>query len=294
MNLYELIFTPSMLIFPIVFVQFYKPLPGAQVDLGQVSRLRLRLRLGTAAALIGYFTLYFLRSTGHMAWWESLPKITTLGMAADKMMWMGFFPLWFAVAMPLLRASRPESFSTFVNQKGEPRQSRSASLAPRATSSSLPNSAGLLFVMLWLTGAGLTAFFLWQRHAQLQAASSPYWILVAVGLSSALIPVFLFPITKRMLGQEAEPMDEKNSPDLTLAYAALRTTKERGFFLFLLVMECLPLAMAVLAVSVQLDSSMVAISGSVVGSLVGIAGAAFGVTMSVRRTQISRMLSELT
>ncbi len=79
MEVFELIFTPCMLLMPLVFVQFYRPDPEAELDMERVRRLRRRLLGFTALALLIFFGAYFAARAGHMTWWEELPAIVTFG-----------------------------------------------------------------------------------------------------------------------------------------------------------------------------------------------------------------------
>jgi hypothetical protein len=293
MNLFELIFPACMLLFPWTFVQFFRPQERVTVDLSRIRRLRLRLHLATAVVLISFFALYALRQAGSMEWWANLPKIVHLGAAADQLMWTLFFPLFFALAMPLMVASRPEMNSPHADQTGQPRQLRSASLVSRAPVSVLPKHALLYLIGLWILGASVVAALIGTGHAEIQAENPKYWLSVVIGLGCALLPPLLLPVIQRSLAREPEPMDSGNSVELAKAYQAYRATRERGFFYGTLLMELVPLSLAIIPLCASVDGGMVGLVGGGAGALIGIAGAAFGVSMGMRRMGIARLLNEL-
>jgi len=294
MDLFDLIFSPSMLIMPMVFMQFYRPRPGAEVDMVRVRKLRRRLTLGTVLSLLVFACLFTAHSAGRSGSWESYPRTASFASTAYNLVWMAFFPLWFVLAMPLLKASRPEAASVFADSRGQVRQARSASLTPRVANSPASARARTWMIGLWILGAVLTGVFVWQRHGELVAGNSQYWLLAALGLPLALLPALLFPSLQRSLSMEAEPLPHASSPDLELAYADLRMAKARGLFTLGLAMELLVLSAVVLSVAAHSDTNLGTIAGATAGSALGVAGAVFGTVMSNRRMRIQRLLNDLT
>jgi len=292
MDLFNLIFTSCMLLTPVLFMQFYKPREGGEVDRVRVRKLGRRLHFATALALVSFLTLFMIHFEGSTGKWEDHPRFVGFADVTYKLVWLAFFPLWFGLAMPLMMACRPEARSAFVDGHGQTRQARSASLTPRDASSNTPDHVHYWMLALWLVGAALTALFAWSRHAELVANNPQYWLTAALGLPLALSIPALHPSLRRSLALEPEPLDLSAASDLEQAYASLRSAMARGLLALELTMELLLLTTSVLSVSVHMDGSVAGIAAGVVGGTVGLAGAIFGTVMSNRRMRIQRMLNE--
>ena len=91
MDIFDTFFTLFMILFPAVFASFIRVRPGTDEQRGRRRKLTLRLWLATAVTALAYLLL---------ARWQ--PTVTYV-------MWCAFFPLWFWLAMPLLRAHDPQA-----------------------------------------------------------------------------------------------------------------------------------------------------------------------------------------
>ena len=71
--------------------------------------------------------------------------------------------------------------------------------------------------------------------------------------------------------------------------------RERYFYAFIgaLVMSVMPVVVALMLVSGPGSSQQEGLIGGILGAVIGTGGAVFGVTMSVRRMRINRLLNEL-
>ena len=110
MSTFQVAFTLVMLLTPAIFMLFYRPRSGTDIDHGRVRKLTRLLWGWTAVALGVYGALLALRASGVTEGWD-LPRWMTFGKQPDELAWFMFFPLWFCLAMRLLAAVRPESAS---------------------------------------------------------------------------------------------------------------------------------------------------------------------------------------
>ena len=137
MEPFQIIFTLVMLLTPAIFMLFYRPRSGADIDRDRVRRLTRLLWIWTGVAVGVYAALIALRVSGATQGWDDLPRWMTFGQQPEKLAWFMFFPLWFCLAMRLLVACRPEAASPYAKGgSGKPVQ-RSASLETRAHTSPL-------------------------------------------------------------------------------------------------------------------------------------------------------------
>ena len=277
----NLILTVSLLLLPLVFSLFYRPRPEdlaqQRVHPGRVRRLRRRLYRWTGVALWAYLVLGFMRDSALLTWWKDLPWIMNLGKPLHELMWLAFFPLWFAIAMPLLVACRPEAATPY------PRATRTALLVPRDRSPVVPKLAWAGLAVLCF--ATLSACLL-HWPAQVHKATT-LGVLLLVMLASLLLSM----LSAGAVLREAEPLDPAGSPELRAAYARLRQAKAWGFFGLCASLMLLLAGMAFMT-AFELERAFVYVA-AVGGSLIGIGGAAFGVVMSNRRMAIKRRLDEL-
>jgi O-antigen/teichoic acid export membrane protein len=266
MRLFQVLFTLGMLLFPLVFMLFVRPRRD-DLDRALIRRRRVRLWLATGTALVvfGVLVLWLRRE------W------------ADRGLWALFFPLWFAFAMPLFQALRPESARAHP-----PGPSRAARLAPRHVVVPLA-----WHVPAWtFLGLGVSAVAArWATHGLPRSAAS--WILPLCLLAGALFPVVTTPLLLRHLGDEAEPMDEAGSPEIAAAYDSLRRSRVKAFVTLEIAMTALFAGLAA-AVAWIPSPAFLGVAGGVGGTIVGIGGAVFGVRAGAQRMRILRMLEERT
>lgn len=283
MQFLDVAFTLCMLLTPAVFMFFYRPRPGAQLDHEGIRSKKRVLWLATIGCVALYGGLLALSSAGWMDWWDELPWLVTLGMPLHRLMWTMFFPLWFALAMPLLLALRPEAGSPFPEHGP-----RVATLSSRSEASPIGRAPWVALWSVWvcaLIAVSVRAFV---------AGDAPVsYLMSSLTLALAVMNLALAPLFIRMLLREPEPLDAAGSPVLVDAYAAHRNARAWGMFWLIGVMATLLSGFAVANVWSPMSGATLGIVGGVGGSLVGVAGAAFGVTMGNQRMKIRRMLDEL-
>lgn len=188
-----------------------------------------------------------------------------------------FFPLWFGLAMPLLRLRHPRLIETHPAD----RPVRSASLVPRELENPLPQAAWLLPWLLWGGGLALLIAARLSGHAD---NLSQWRIHLGVQLGFVLLPI-LGPLVVRGLLQEAEPLGESASPEILRQYRSARRFRAVGMFALI----CLML----LGHSAIWVASAWGVSGSIAGRLGALAGmalgglgAAIGIAASIWRSRI--------
>jgi hypothetical protein len=269
------IFTTLMLALPAVFMLFFRPRPGADVDHRRIRRLRAALWIATAACIGAYFGLRALSAAGALDWWKSIPRLFTWSDSPDEIAWVLFFPLWFALAMPLLAAVRPSATSPYPDSAR-----RVAALAPRALARPVRARHWLFGWAIWAAAVVAVAVAL---------ASGRDAVLAALLVPLGAMPVALGPLTVRMTLREPEPLDPAGSQDLLDSYARHREAKAWGLFW---------LQTALTAIASLLPAAVawqwpLGLAFAIGGSLVGLLGAAFGVHMGVQRMRIRERLDEL-
>lgn len=269
------LFTTFMLALPALFMLWFRPQPGAAVDRARVRRLRALLWLATAAGLGIYFGLRAMRAAGWLDWWKQIPRLFTWSDGPDEIAWLLFFPLWFAIAMPLLAAVRPSSTSPYPETA-----TRSASLRPRTLSRPIRRAHWLAGWTIWAASAVAVGVALGSGRGAALAA-----VLIPLGV----LPVALGPLAVRMALREPEPLDSGGSEELAGSYARHREAKAWGLFWLLTALTALG-SLLPAAVAWRLPLGLAFAVG---GSLVGLFGAAFGVHMGLQRMRIRERLDEL-
>ncbi len=270
MSVFEVIFVLAMLLLPGVFTLFYGPRPDT--DRVRVRRLRVRLWTWTAIALVAFAALAMLRNSPVLAGWFKLPWITTMGRSLHEYMWLAFFPLWFALAMPLIVACRPEASTPYRGPK------RSASLTPRTAAPIVPRLAWFALGAVWLT-ATLVCLRHWPHESHAVLA-------VSLSLGCGLFALVVTGTAAKRTLCEPEPLDSNGSKELREAYGALRRVRSWGFYGLGASLLLLSVAIAVLTALGMPQA--ISWGGAIGGSLIGIGGATFGVVAANRRMQIHR------
>jgi uncharacterized membrane protein len=271
-------FTLAMLVFPLAFTLFFRPRPES--DLGRVRRRRRNLCLATVAALGIYGLLLAGRFTGSLAFWRELPRMMTWSDFPDEIGWVLFFPLWFAFAMPLFAALRPESASPWP--EGAP--ARSAALVVR-TDPAIPARHWVVAWAVW--GAALAVLLAWGE------TSGRILFTATIFLAGGAFPLALSMLVLPRMRHEPEPLDPAGSDELLAAYARLREDRTRAMFWLAVLMSALFTAMALAVCFFPSRGGLLGVIGGVGGTLVGIGGAVVGVRMGQRRMEIRRLLDRL-
>ena len=241
-------------------------------------------------AVAAYLLLCWLASGPRAEWpawligWADLPFVMTWDKLPHEILWVLFFPLWFAMAMPLLQACG-------YGANKDKATIRSASLVNRPATNPVPRSAWIPPGVIWLIAVALVVAALNDESAK---GDTTAWL--AFGLLVTVVPMttlFLGPWAVRMSLQEPEPLDPSGHPQLLDAYERLRRVKAWGFYGLTVAMLLLFCILLPLMAWHGAQGATIGIFGGVSGSLVGIGGATFGVMMSARRQAVRRLLEDL-
>jgi hypothetical protein len=287
-----IIFFPVIMIFlPMILAVGLPNRVTEAAGQAEVHRWMARLGVGTVVALVvwGVSTYLSVRTPGY-------PWATFLS-------WPLFFPLWFGLAMPLIRAKNPGWGLAEQDALGGSGAVRTASLVNRERESPVTRAMWALAIVANAAGTaaiaarGLMPFPMESSAAGDAAAAAAQrlqWQLF-LGLS-CLGPIGLLwlPQILRSMRSEPEPMDAAGSRELADLYAAQRRRRVLGMFWLNGVAG--PLAIAgtfALAVWFPNLGGWWGVVGGVAGSAVGIVGAIFGVRMSAERARIAEVRARL-
>ena len=139
-GLFMLLFVPGMLLMPLLFALC---VPQRHREAAQISAARrglLALAAGTALLLLAWAAVLW---AGAGAPWAR--RLASFG-------WMGFFPLWFVLAMPLLRHKHPAWGAGGPLDAARASPLRTAALGNRERQSPIPRRLWLLPALLFLLG----------------------------------------------------------------------------------------------------------------------------------------------
>ena len=269
MAAFEFVFPVIMILFPAVFALFVSTKSSTEVVAGddqsaRIANLTWRLCIWTGVAVVIYVGLY-------------------LGLAHPliRFMWIAFFPLWFALAMPLLRSKDP-------GWGPVPRSSvRSAQLRRRDELPGVISRTWIGVAAVWIFLAGLTVIGL-----TLPRPGSHYWWMLFFTLLAGINLWFLRSAMHRSL-IEAEAVSQTETAELSLAREGLHNLKLYGWTLAgaaAMLVFALPALLIVWFGDTALTAAVIFGAGG--GCLVGIGGGVFGTLADLKRTRINRLLLE--
>lgn len=281
MTAFRITFTLAMLLLPAAFTLFFRPRPDA--DAKRIRTRRRNLWLATAGALALYGLMLHGRHFGWLGFWAGLPRVTTWSEFPDEIAWVLCFPLWFAFAMPLFTALRPEAATPYP----EGTSARSASLFVR-TGSPIPTRHWVIAWAVW--GAATAVFIAWSLTS---AASGRLLFMAGLFLAGGAFPLVVSMLVLPRMGREPEPLDATGSEELRAAYRRLRAARPRAMFWLTVLMSVLFSAMALAVAFFPDRGALLGVIGGVGGSLVGVGGAVVGVRMGLHRMEIKRLLDRL-
>ena len=211
--------------------------------------------------------------------------------------WVLFFPLWFGLAMPTVRARNPVWGGALAGERGSGDSVRTASLVPRAKEHPIRRRhwAFVALVLLGLLAAvaarGLRPF----GEDGLDQAQRTRWLASLMVFVPILLVTFaVVPRSLRRAHQEPEPLDEGGSAELVEMYRSRRLGMVRG--MFWLLGFALPVFLGgMMAVGVWWPTfaSELGLVGGLGGAAIGVAGAAFGCWMSFQRVRIAEAKTRL-
>ena len=206
---YHLFFPPLMILSPLIVLLVYKP--DEEADPILVSETRKRLLVGTGAAIAVFATFAAARILFRSDAIES-----SLQGSITQLMSFLFFPLWFLLAMPYMRAARPYMNQATGAASGQAPEVRSAQLVSRRNLRVLPRWTHWVPGTLLAIGLGLC---IWQGLGSGDVKPS-LQVLVAALLFLALMCVPLFPSLQAAALSTPEPMPRQ---PLTGTGGGLRT-----------------------------------------------------------------------
>lgn len=215
--------------------------------------------------------------------------------------WPLFFPLWFGLAWPLIRAKNP-AWERAMDGRLQASQVRTASLVNRERTSPVTRGmwvAGTLACLVGPVAIALRAVHLFPIESVDGAASlfeSPEhvrWFVFLVVTSMTSLGQLWLPRVLRSMLLEAEPLDAAGSRELSDLYAAQRRRRVLGMF-WINVMS--PAAISfILALAVWFPDfgAMWGLVGGLAGTVLGGMGAVFGFMMTSERAKIAEVRARL-
>lgn len=295
MQWFDLLFPAAMLTFPLVFLLLSRRGPTDSVTSASRDRARgltLVLFVGTVVLLCAQLLLWF----------------NDFGFA--RFMFVGFFPLWFGLAMPALAARNPDLATAHPTGTSV----RRASLVPRDTTPLAPRWLWTLSVVIaaiflvgtslrpWGESIGTSSIFAAvgiSGVTPFDATTQSIWLrslIIQVGTLALTFPVLC--LSMGMLRREPEPMDARSSPELIESYASLRRFKAASFLWLFgifgnLLFGAAFMLMAWLPGDSHTTTLVLAIGGGTAGSVIGIAGGVVGTIAGMRRAKINALIRGL-
>ena len=270
MRYFDFFFPLSMILFPVIFSLFVRSHPNPrdpdpQATTARIARLRRRLWLGTAAAVVLFIVVH---SVAPPRW--------------AYFLWILAFPLWFLGTMPLLQAKdrgwRPV----------ERPPARAATLERRDVTTPGLAVARLLAMIIWLV---LLLAALWP-FAGGTADWTSAWFLMFSAFGAGWLLMGRY--ATRLSTLEPEPLDAAGSAELARGYESLRRFKVWGWFA---VSTMAMLAISVPPVLLARDPegwlyAAIWVGGGG-GAFVGLLGGVFGIMTDIRRTRLNRLYQDL-
>ncbi|HSF19076.1 MAG TPA: hypothetical protein VLK65_26355 [Vicinamibacteria bacterium] len=260
METFERLITAVMIGFPAVLATAW-PVKSSSGDdsarMQAISRLKRRLWLGTAAALAVFLLLH-----------------VGLELAMAYYLWMAFFPLWFALAMPLLAAKDPGW------QPVQQGPVRTATLERRDVLPSSLQRAWMGAGLLWGLVFAATVFGVLREGGS-------WWMLFFSVMAGIELGFFHWAMRRSMVEPEHRASGE--SPEVARARESLRNLKLWGW-LGIATLAMIAFSLPPLVLSWIGDEALNLAIGLGVGGgvLAGIGGSVFGVMADVYRTRINR------
>jgi hypothetical protein len=269
MKYFETAFVVVMLLFPAIFTVLVRRQrigrghPGRDADADIAAKQR-RLWFWTAVAIAAYATLT-LNGNDEIAYFA----------------WMASFPLWFLLAMPVLRAKDP-------GWRGVPRPStRHASLVRRDV---LPRG----LTRAWVALAAIWALLVAAAAVGLVRGipgTSQWWLIVFPVTAGAEIALFYWCGKRSLLEPEPHPAHE--TPEIRAARESLRGLKLYGWFGAAAASVVVFSAPALILIWWGPSALMPAIvAGAGGGAVVGIGGGVFGTLADLKRARLNRLSIE--
>jgi hypothetical protein len=216
--------------------------------------------------------------------------------------WPLFFPLWFGLAWPLIRARNPAWEGAMYGPTQASAPVRTASLVNRERTNPVTRGmwvAGTLMCLVGPVAIALRAVHLFPIESVDGAASlfeSPEhvrWFVFLVVTAMTSLGLLWLP---RVLGSmllEAEPLDAAGSKELSDLYAAQRRRRVLGMFRLNVISPAAIGIIFALAVWFPGFGAMWGLVGGLAGIVLGGMGAIFGFMMTAERAKIAEVRARL-
>jgi hypothetical protein len=282
-----LVFPPFMILVPLVTALLAPQRATEESARARQRGLHLALVAGTMFSLAVWGTFVLLTPRFASAQWAAMWS------------WPLFFPLWFGLAWPLIRAKSPHWEGAMYGAEAASGAVRTASLVNRERLSPVTRWMWAVALLASVAGVaaiaarGLMPFPLESVGSGDEAAATAqrtqWWIFLGLSLMGPLGLLWL----PRVL-REPEPMDAASSRDLAELYAAQRRRRVLGMFWLNGVAGPLVLGGIFALVTWFPNSGAIwGIIGGVGGTALGITGAVFGFMMTAERAKIAEARARL-
>ena len=282
-----LVFPPFMILVPLVTALLAPQRATEESARARQRGLHLALVAGTMFSLAVWGTFVLLTPRFASAQWAAMWS------------WPLFFPLWFGLAWPLIRAKSPHWEGAMYGAEAASGAVRTASLVNRERLSPVTRWMWAVALLASVAGVaaiaarGLMPFPLESVGSGDEAAATAQrtqW-LIFLGLS-LMGPLGLLWLPRVL--REPEPMDAASSRDLAELYAAQRRRRVLGMFWLNGVAGPLVLGGIFALVTWFPNSGAIwGIIGGVGGTALGITGAVFGFMMTAERAKIAEARARL-
>lgn len=282
-----LLFVPVLLLVPLVITAMTPSKVSADAERTAARGKVLILALATLLVLGCWFgaivaSLRFqsqaLRQTADMAW--------TL-----------FFPLWFGLAVPAIKAKNP-TWGTALNGPIDAHgDTRTASFTNRDRENPVKARHWVLAVGL---GVGLIAGIAVRGFSpfttdNIGLQDHTRWLL-SLALTTGLYALTLtvMPFVIKCMNLAPEPLDTRGSKELVELYKSQRIRRTLSlFWLLAVVLPAFLGGIFLVATWLPGHSSALGLLGGIGGSVLGIVGAAFGVAATAERVRIAELRAKL-
>ncbi len=285
------VFPPFMILVPLVTALLVPQRATEESARARQRGLLLALVAGTMFSLAVWGTFVLLTPRFASAQWAAMWS------------WPLFFPLWFGLASPLIRAKSPHWEGAMYGAEAACGAVRTASLVNRERLSPVTRWMWAVALLASVAGVaaiaarGLMPFPLESVGSGDEAAATAqrtqWWIFLGLSLMGPLGLLWLLRVLRAML-REPEPMDAAGSRDLAELYAAQRRRRVLGMFWLNGVAGPLVFGGFFELVTWFPNSGAIwGIIGGVGGTALGIAGAVFAFMMTAERAKIAEARARL-
>ncbi|MBX3356274.1 MAG: hypothetical protein KF724_11330 [Phycisphaeraceae bacterium] len=213
--------------------------------------------------------------------------------------WVLFFPLWFMLAMPSIRAKNPVWGGALDGSDGRSEPVRTAMLTNRERENPISRrawalvTAALVLIMLAIAARGMAPF---SESAEVARVERVRWIVAMCTMAlCGTLTLAIMPWALRRIHSEPEPLVPGVEAELIEAYRTHRRRKVTALFWLLGV--AVPGFLGALAGAIVWGSvgsgETIGLIGGVGGSMLGVAGAFIGCLFAFDRIRIAEARARL-